>query len=69
MNPERKGTFTTNVLAYVDDHPLALYFIGWQHAGENLAAVLAAWLRSQLAIIISGGLSPRSERDELGNRD
>lgn len=40
MDPERKGTFTTNVLAYVDEHPVALYFTGWQHAGENLAAVL-----------------------------
>jgi transposase len=40
MDPERKGTFTTNILAYVDDHPVALYFTGWQHAGENLAAVL-----------------------------
>ena len=40
MDPERKGTFTTNVLAYVDAHPVALYFTGWQHAGENLAEVL-----------------------------
>jgi transposase len=40
MNPERKGTFTTNLLAYVENHPVALYFTGWRHAGENLAAVL-----------------------------
>ncbi len=40
LDPQRKGTFTTNLLAYVDDHPVALYFTGWQHAGENLAAVL-----------------------------
>jgi len=40
MDPQRKGTFTTNLLAYVDDHPVALYFTGWQHAGENLAQVL-----------------------------
>jgi len=40
MDPQRKGTFTTNLLAYVEDHPVALYFTGWQHAGENLAAVL-----------------------------
>jgi transposase len=38
--PRRKGTFTTNLLAYVEDHPVALYFTGWQHAGENLAEVL-----------------------------
>jgi len=40
MDPKRKGTFTSNVLAYVEDHPVALYFTGWQHAGENLSAVL-----------------------------
>lgn len=40
MDPQRKGTFTSNVLAYVEDHPVALYFTGWQHAGENLSAVL-----------------------------
>ena len=40
MDPQRKGTFTSNLLAYVEDHPVALYFTGWQHAGENLAAVL-----------------------------
>jgi transposase len=40
MNPGRKGTFTTNVLAEVESHPIALFFTGWQHAGENLAAVL-----------------------------
>ena len=38
--PHRKGTFTTNILADVASHPVALYFTGWQHAGENLAAVL-----------------------------
>jgi transposase len=40
MDPERKGTFTSNLLAYVQSHPVALYFTGWQHAGENLGAVL-----------------------------
>ncbi len=40
LAPHRKGTFTSNVLAQVDTHPVALYFTGWQHAGENLAAVL-----------------------------
>ena len=40
MDPKRKGTFTSNLLAYVESHPVALYFTGWQHAGENLAAVL-----------------------------
>jgi transposase len=40
MDPKRKGTFTSNLLAYVDGRPLALYFTGWQHAGENLGQVL-----------------------------
>jgi transposase len=40
MDPQRKGTFTSNLLAYVEDHPVALYFTGWQHAGENLTALL-----------------------------
>lgn len=40
IDPKRKGTFTTNLLVYVDAHPVALFFTGWQHAGENLADVL-----------------------------
>jgi transposase len=40
-DPPRKGTFTTNLLAEVAGHSVALYFTGWQHAGENLAAVLS----------------------------
>jgi len=40
MDPKRKGTFTSNLLAYVESHPVALYFTGWQHAGENLGQVL-----------------------------
>ena len=42
IDPKRKGTFTTNILAYVQDRPVALYFTGWQHAGENLAQVAPA---------------------------
>ena len=40
LDPKRKGTFTSNLLAEVGTHPVALYFTGWQHAGENLADVL-----------------------------
>jgi len=40
MDPKRKGTFTSNLLAYVESRPVALYFTGWQHAGENLGEVL-----------------------------
>ena len=41
VDTERKGTFTTNILAEVEQHPVALYFTGWKHAGENLADVLS----------------------------
>ena len=37
---ERTGTFTTSIVAEVQGHTVALYFTGWQHAGENLADVL-----------------------------
>ena len=40
IDPKRKGTFTSNLLAYVQSHPVALYFTGWQHAGENLGDLL-----------------------------
>jgi len=40
MDPKRKGTFTSNLLAYVESRPVALHFTGWQHAGENLGQVL-----------------------------
>ncbi len=65
IDPQRKGTFTSNLLAQVDDHPVALYFTGWQHAGENLAAVLrqrAASLEPpiQMCDALSRNLSPPS---------
>ena len=40
VDPKRKGTFTSNLMAYVQSHPVALYFTGWQHAGENLGQLL-----------------------------
>jgi hypothetical protein len=40
IDPKRKGTFTTSILGRVDEHPVALFFTGWQHGGENLADVL-----------------------------
>lgn len=40
IDPKRKGTFTTSLLAYAQNRPVALYFTGWRHAGENLAQVL-----------------------------
>jgi hypothetical protein len=40
IDPQRKGTFTTGILAEVQGHLVALFFTGWQHAGENLADLL-----------------------------
>ena len=40
IDPKRKGTFTTSLLAEVAGHVVALFFTGWQHAGENLTALL-----------------------------
>lgn len=38
---ERTGVFTSNILAITaDNHKIALYFTGRQHAGENMADVL-----------------------------
>jgi transposase len=38
--PERTGIFTTGVVAQPPDHPIALFFTGRQHAGENLNQLL-----------------------------
>jgi hypothetical protein len=38
---ERTGVFTSGIVATRDAHRIALFFTGRQHAGENLAAVLA----------------------------
>jgi transposase len=38
---ERTGVFTTGIVAQVEAYKIALFFTGRQHAGENLADVLA----------------------------
>jgi transposase len=38
---ERTGVFTTGIVAQRQGHPIALFFTGRKHAGENLADVLA----------------------------
>lgn len=38
---ERTGTFTTGILSRTDKHDIALFYNGTQHAGENLARLLA----------------------------
>jgi len=37
---DRKGVFTSGIISVLDDHRIALFFTGHNHAGENLAAVL-----------------------------
>jgi len=37
---ERTGVFTSGLIAVNEQHPIALFFTGRQHAGENLADVL-----------------------------
>jgi transposase len=37
---QRKGVFTSGIVSVVDDHRIALFFTGHQHAGENLAELL-----------------------------
>jgi transposase len=37
---KRKGVFTSGIVSVVDDHRIALFFTGHQHAGENLAELL-----------------------------
>jgi transposase len=37
---ERTGVFTSGILAVNEQHPIALFFTGRQHAGENLSDVL-----------------------------
>jgi hypothetical protein len=38
---KRTGLFTTGIVSQDERHPIALYFTGRRHAGENLARVLA----------------------------
>ena len=37
---DRKGVFTSGIVSILEDHRIALFFTGHNHAGENLAAVL-----------------------------
>lgn len=39
--PDRTGTFTSGIVSTKGARRIALYFTGWKHAGENLAAVLS----------------------------
>jgi len=41
IDPKRTGIFTSGILGQAQSHPIALFFTGRAHAGENLAQVLA----------------------------
>jgi hypothetical protein len=41
-DPERTGLFTTAIVSITDDGPIALFYSGRKHAGENLAKLLTA---------------------------
>ncbi len=49
--PERRGMFTSGVVSTREDRKIALFFSGRQHAGENLADVLAERAESLAAPI------------------
>lgn len=40
VNPQRTGIFTSGIVSQAEHHPIALFFTGRAHAGENLADVL-----------------------------
>lgn len=40
VSPERSGVFTSGLVWIVHERPIALFFTGAKHAGENLADVL-----------------------------
>jgi hypothetical protein len=55
---DRKGIFTSGIVSVGEDHQIALFFTGHQHAGENLADILKH-RASELSVPIqmSDGLS------------
>jgi len=61
---KRTGVFTTGIVATADGHQIALFFTGRQHAGENLADVLA-WRSTDLSppIQMSDALSSNTAGD------
>jgi transposase len=64
--PDRTGLFTTGVVAKTDDGPIALFFTGRQHAGENLDDLLDERDTARGApVLMCDGLS----RNKPGNHD
>lgn len=64
--PDRTGLFTTAIVAKTDQGPVALFFTGRQHAGENLDDLLDERDAALDApVLMCDGLS----RNEPGNHD
>jgi len=62
--PDRTGLFTTGVVAKTDDGPVALFFTGRQHAGENLDDLLDERDAARDApILMCDGLSRNEPED------
>jgi hypothetical protein len=40
VNPKRTGIFTSGIVSQTEQHPIALFFTGRAHAGDNLTDVL-----------------------------
>jgi hypothetical protein len=62
-DPQRKGIYTTGILSTTDDHQIALFFTGRQHAGENLNDLLAHRLNHSPPIQMCDALSRNIPKD------
>jgi hypothetical protein len=62
-DPQRKGIYTTGILSTTDDHRIALFFTGRQHAGENLNDLLAHRLNHSPPIQMCDALSRNIPKD------
>jgi hypothetical protein len=63
-DPDRTGLFTTGIMAITDVGPIALFFSGRKHAGENLAALLKERNRSlEPPIHMADGLDRNAPTD------
>lgn len=70
QDPQRKGIFTTGMLSTTDDHKIALFFTGHQHAGENLNDLLKQRMDRSPPIQMCDALSrnaPKEFRTLLAN--
>ena len=62
-DPQRKGIYTTGILSTTDDHRIALFFTGRQHAGENLNDLLTHRLNHSPPIQMCDALSRNIPKD------